>query len=121
MAGIVPTILAANPEEEDIILLGDFNADGDYLDESDLPTIFPANAFQVLITDDMDTMTTSDNTYDRIIVPVGNAEYIEGTAQVFEFDFEYGLTGDDFIKKISDHYPVFAEFRTTGPDDDGGP
>ncbi|MFC1540271.1 hypothetical protein ACFL41_02125 [Gemmatimonadota bacterium] len=46
-------------------------------------------------------------------------EYVEGSASTFYFDQEYGLTDPDYVKSVSDHYPVFAVFKTTGSDDDG--
>lgn len=123
LAQSVDPILDANPQEQDIILLGDFNADGTYLDEADLPDYFPPDRFQIIISDDMDTMTTSDNTYDRIILMDATAdyEYVTDSAEVFEFDLEYGIADEALVKKVSDHYPVFAEFQTDLPDDDGIP
>ncbi len=120
LAAAVPTILAANPSEQDIILLGDFNADGRYLDESDLTTIFPAATYEIVITDDMVTTTRTSNTYDRIILTDATflSEYVAGSAQPFEFDWEYGIEDEKLVKKVSDHYPVFAEFNTTLADDD---
>jgi hypothetical protein len=41
-----------------------------------------------------------------------------GKSGVFRWDVEYGVTDTDFIKRVSDHYPVYAEFRTDLPDDD---
>jgi len=117
---IVANILEAVPGEEDIILLGDFNADGDYLNEAELQEIFPLETYQIVITDDMDTMTTSDNTYDRIILmdPTFSAEYVEDSANVFEFDLALGIVDEEQVQTVSDHYPVFATFRTTLQDDD---
>jgi endonuclease/exonuclease/phosphatase family metal-dependent hydrolase len=116
----VADISEGNPGELDIILLGDFNADGSYLDEDDLPQIFPTNTYSVVISDEKDTMTTSDNTYDRIILMSGtmNSEFLSGSAFVYRFDEEHGLTDDDFVRKVSDHFPVYGEFRVTQPDDD---
>ncbi|MBU2634802.1 MAG: hypothetical protein KJ674_06210 [Nanoarchaeota archaeon] len=46
-----------------------------------------------------------------------SVEYTD-TAGVFRWDTEYGETDPAFIKKVSDHYPVYAEFRTDLADDD---
>lgn len=121
LESIVPAILEANPDEEDIILLGDFNADGRYLNESELPGIFGPSTYQVIITDGRDTMTTSDNTYDRIILMNATSgwEYIEGSGDVFQFDWVFALDDEEFVKSVSDHYPVYADFRLDLPDDDG--
>jgi len=120
LAGVVPEILEADPSEGDIILLGDFNANGTYLDEGDLPTIFTPDVYQILITDEMDTMTKTDNTYDRIIVTLGTfeREYIDNSASVFEFDQVLGIEDDEFVADVSDHYPVYADFDITLMDDD---
>ncbi len=118
---VVSVVLEADPTEEDIILLGDFNADGSYLDEADLPVIYDPAEYHILISDDLDTMTTSDNTYDRMIIMDGtfDNEYVAGSAAVFNFDLEYGLTDEDFVQDVSDHYPIYADFDVTGADDDG--
>jgi deoxyribonuclease-1-like protein len=118
---VVSVVLEADPTEEDIILMGDFNADGDYLDEDELPLIFSPDEYHILITNDLDTMTTSDNTYDRMIVMDGtfDNEYVLDSAAVYRFDSEFGLADGEFVQAVSDHYPVFASFSVTNVDDDG--
>ncbi|NVM55791.1 MAG: endonuclease, partial [Candidatus Helarchaeota archaeon] len=104
--------------EKDIIVLGDMNADGSYFDEDNLVVIFPL--WKQLIGNDEDTtVAVSDNTYDRMMTrdTTANVEYT-GKSGVFRWDAEYGVTDNSFIKKVSDHYPVYAEFRTDLPDDD---
>lgn len=94
------------------------NADGSYFNEDDLIGIFPL--WMQLIGNDQDTtVAISDNTYDRMMTrdTTANAEYT-GTSGVFRWDMEYGVTDASFVKKVSDHYPVYAEFRTDLPDDD---
>ena len=117
----VDTLLAKNPEERDLILLGDFNADGSYLDERRLTEIFPTDQYHIAIPNDVDTMTTSDNTYDRIILrhETVSSEYVKASAQVVEFDQLLKLDDEKFVRSVSDHYPVIARFRTTSADDDG--
>jgi len=117
----VDQIVAANPAERDVIVLGDLNADGSYLDERELTEIFPVDRYHVAIENDVDTMTTSDNTYDRIILRSETArhEYIADSAAVLEFDRMYGLDDERLVRSVSDHYPVFARFRTSAVDDDG--
>jgi len=68
----------------------------------------------------MDTMTKTDYTYDRIVLlnTTLNHEYVAGTAKVFYFDQEYGIDNATFVGDISDHYPVFAEYKTNLVDDD---
>lgn len=46
-------------------------------------------------------------------------EYVPNSARVFRYDQEFGITDQDSVKRVSDHFPIVAEFRITGPDDDG--
>ena len=121
LADLAASIRAANPDEGDIIFMGDLNADGSYLDESLLTEIFPPAEYEVVITDDMITTTKTDNTYDRIILMTNTAsnEYISGSGAVFRFDDELGINDHDLTVAVSDHYPVYVELETSGTDDDG--
>ena len=93
--------------EGDFIILGDFNADCDYYDESQSN---PVPDTEWLITNSADTtVRTTVCTYDRIIVTEQVKEDYTGTAQVFKFDKKLNLTYNQAVK-ISDHYPVYAEF-----------
>ncbi len=44
-------------------------------------------------------------------------EYVPGSASVFYFDSVYGIDDQELVEDISDHYPVWAEFRTQLRDD----
>lgn len=117
---VVNSILEKNPSEKDVIVMGDFNADGSYFDELSDINPFKGLQYHWMITNDMDTMIITDWTYDRIVImdDTFNSEYVPNSAGVFYFDKEYGILDFDFIKKISDHYPVFVIFRTDLEDDD---
>jgi endonuclease/exonuclease/phosphatase family metal-dependent hydrolase len=117
---VVSSIQAAKPNEKDIIVMGDFNADGTYFDEDDTSNLFKASEYKWLIRNDMDTMVKTDYTYDRIVVldATFNHEYDANTAQVFYFDQVYGLNNQTFVSEVSDHYPVFAQYKTNLVDDD---
>ncbi len=98
-------------KEKDVIVLGDFNADGDYFSES-TTTGFRDNEYFWAIPDEVDTnVAQSDRTYDRIVFvrDFTLEDYVE--SGVFRFDQEYSLT-KDFTKDVSDHYPVYAVFFT---------
>lgn len=117
---VVSSIQTSKPEEKDIIVMGDFNADGSYFDESATSNPFKASQYHWLITDNMDTMVKTDYTYDRIVIldtTLGH-EYDAGTAHVFYFDQVYGLKNQTFVGEVSDHYPVFAQYQTNLVDDD---
>ena len=117
---VVSSIQASKPEEKDIIVMGDFNADGSYFDESATSNPFKASQYHWLITDNMDTMVKTDYTYDRIVIldTTLSHEYGAGAAQVFYFDQLYGLNNQTFVGEVSDHYPVFAQYQTNLVDDD---
>jgi endonuclease/exonuclease/phosphatase family metal-dependent hydrolase len=117
---VLPAVAAYYQEiwnEPDVLIAGDFNADGLYYDETFLETVFPEDGYAILITNDYDTtVAESENTYDRIIITASAREDYTGKCGVLRFDevfdFEaYGVAP----KEVSDHYPVWAEFR---PDKD---
>jgi len=116
---VFSSILSEDLDEKDIIVLGDFNADGGYFDEDDPSNPFKASEFYWVITNEMDTMTKTDYTYDRIVLvnATYSHEYVEHSAKVFYFDEEYELNST-LVPEVSDHYPVYAEFRIGLADDD---
>jgi len=83
----------------DTIILGDFNADGDYYDEEN---IIHFTDWIWSISNDLDTtVAASDNTYDRII-------FNDATKNNY---YSMGVM-DDVTKDQSDHYLVYAIFNT---------
>ena len=117
---VISSIQTAKPNEKDIIVIGDFNADGSYFNEDDPSNPLKAPQYNWIITNNIDTTVKTDNTYDRIIIldTTLNHEYDAGTAQAFHFDQAYGLNNQTFVEEISDHYPVFAQYKTNLQDDD---
>jgi endonuclease/exonuclease/phosphatase family metal-dependent hydrolase len=96
-------------DEQDFIILGDFNADGSYFDEDSSSDL---DDYYWVIDDTQDTTTkATDYTYDRIIL----TDYSDFTGEfgVHRFDLEYNLTYDETVA-VSDHYPVYAEFNISG-------
>jgi endonuclease/exonuclease/phosphatase (EEP) superfamily protein YafD len=99
--------------EADVVLAGDFNADGHYYDERYLQEVFPYDQFRIVISNEYDTtLAGRDNTYDRIIITQSVVEDYTGVCgtllfdELYRFD-QYGVQPHD----VSDHYPVWAEFR----------
>ncbi|XP_022604555.1 deoxyribonuclease-1-like [Seriola dumerili] len=96
-----------------IMILGDFNADGPYLSnrkKENSPMWYPPYFW--LIDDKVDTTTSNknDHTYDRIVV-FGNHMYEAvgaNSAKAFNFQRAYHLP-DAAAQAISDHYPVEVE------------
>jgi endonuclease/exonuclease/phosphatase family metal-dependent hydrolase len=114
---VVVNSIYKNSKEKDIIALGDMNADGSYYKENTLNSIF--SPWVQLIGNSVDTtVAQSSNTYDRMIAsPEADKEYAGGSG-VFRWDSEFGMTDMNYIKSVSDHYPVYAVFRTDLEDDD---
>jgi len=110
----------SDPTERDVILLGDFNADCSYLRDPGRSHPLRAAGYHWVIGDGVPTNVSGTCTYDRIILPtetVGH-EFVAGSAQVFRFDEEFDVAAE-LVPRVSDHFPVYAHFRTAGPDDDG--
>ncbi|MGE5638202.1 MAG: endonuclease/exonuclease/phosphatase family protein [Chloroflexota bacterium] len=120
LTSVVSSIQTTRPNEKDIIVMGDFNADGSYFNEDDVSNAFKASKYHWIITNDVDTMVKTNFTYDRIVIldATFNYEYITGTAQAFYFNQAYGLSNQTFVAEISDHYPVFAQYKTNLADND---
>ncbi|XP_051874145.1 deoxyribonuclease gamma-like isoform X2 [Pristis pectinata] len=102
---------------ENIMILGDFNADGKYVSKKKMETIRlrKDKNFHWLIRDDEDTTTrlTTDQAYDRIVV-YGNTFYqgiVPNSAKPFNFQEALELTGERKALDISDHYPVEVELK----------
>ncbi|XP_027011370.1 deoxyribonuclease 1 like 4, tandem duplicate 1 isoform X1 [Tachysurus fulvidraco] len=101
---------------DNIMILGDFNADGSYVSKKEMKAIriYTDKNFHWLITDNVDTTTSTknDHTYDRIVVY--GQELLDAlepnSAKPFNFQKEYGLSAEDALK-VSDHYPVEVELK----------
>jgi endonuclease/exonuclease/phosphatase family metal-dependent hydrolase len=106
-------------DDPDLLILGDFNADGAYYDEAELAEIFPHDQYSILITNGFDTtVAESDNTYDRIVITAAAREDYSGASGVWRFEELYDLESLNIqSRELSDHYPVWADFYT-GPDTD---
>ncbi|XP_062316817.1 deoxyribonuclease-1-like [Osmerus eperlanus] len=103
-------------ETDNILILGDFNADGRYVSRSGMRDIrirSDAN-YHWLIADDVDTTasTANDHTYDRIVVYGDNmmAAIVPNSAKPFNYQQEFHLS-TDIALSISDHYPVEVELK----------
>ncbi|XP_041372276.1 deoxyribonuclease gamma-like [Gigantopelta aegis] len=98
---------------EDIIIAGDFNADGDYVGNSDWENISLRSdrRFVWLIDDNADTTVGStDYSYDRFVVAGKKLKkaIVPGSTKVFKFDDEFQLTYEQ-AQSVSDHYPIELE------------
>ncbi|XP_076022987.1 deoxyribonuclease 1 like 4, tandem duplicate 1 [Genypterus blacodes] len=101
---------------DNIMILGDFNADGAYVTRRQMKEIRIRSDknFHWLIADDVDTTanTANEHTYDRIVV-YGQDMFeaiVPNSAKPFNFQKEFGMT-EAMALRISDHYPVEVELR----------
>jgi endonuclease/exonuclease/phosphatase family metal-dependent hydrolase len=102
-----------NWNETDILLVGDFNADGSYYDERFLWDVFPAEQYRIVISNEYDTsVAAAENTYDRIIITSSALEDYAEKCGVLRFDELYNFEQYSIRPRdVSDHYPIWAEFR----------
>ena len=99
-------------ENKDVILLGDLNAACKYLPKNkSIALKKPKYTWVMADTDDSTIRKTTTCAYDRIIFTKATKEDYTGEHGVFRFDEELGITNSTALK-ISDHYPVWAEFYT---------
>ncbi|XP_042560540.1 deoxyribonuclease 1 like 4, tandem duplicate 2 [Clupea harengus] len=101
---------------DDIMILGDFNADGAYVSKRKMKRIRIRSDtdFHWLIGDDIDTTarTSNDHTYDRIVVYQKDMlqAVVPHSAKAFNFHDAYNLS-EEMALSISDHYPVEVTLR----------
>jgi len=89
--------------EDDVILLGDFNADDRHLGElGQMPQVSWAIS-------GVPTNTRGTEQYDNLIFFANATREFMGRTGVFDFMREYNLTLDEALE-VSDHLPVWAEF-----------
>ena len=90
--------------EDDLILLGDFNADENNLGElSRMRNIVP-------LLRGVPTNVRRTQTYDNLIVHRLKTNEWTGQSGVLDFQREYGLTDREALE-VSDHFPVWADFE----------
>jgi deoxyribonuclease-1-like protein len=90
--------------EDDVILLGDLNVN--HLKMGKLGSL-PDIAYTVR---GEATNTRGTKSYDNIVFNQIATDEFTGAAAVLDFQQEYGLTRDQALE-VSDHLPVWAEFR----------
>ncbi|XP_062272003.1 deoxyribonuclease gamma-like [Scomber scombrus] len=101
---------------DNVMILGDFNADGSYVSKKDMKNIRirTDKNFHWLIGDDVDTTASTKNnhTYDRIVIYGDDMLHavVPNSAKPFNFHRAYGLTEEQALN-VSDHYPVEVELK----------
>ncbi|KAK5923868.1 hypothetical protein CgunFtcFv8_000797 [Champsocephalus gunnari] len=105
---------------DNIMILGDFNADGVYVTPKEMQEIRIRSDknFHWLIRDGVDTMarTSNEHTYDRIVVYGEDmlTAFVPNSAKPFHFHKEFAMTEEKALR-VSDHYPVEVELRKAPP------
>uniref|UniRef100_A0A9R1SK55 Deoxyribonuclease 1 like 4, tandem duplicate 2 n=2 Tax=Cyprinus carpio TaxID=7962 RepID=A0A9R1SK55_CYPCA len=103
-------------ETDNVMILGDFNADGAYVSKKKMKAIRIRTDpdFHWLIGDDVDTtvIQSNDHTYDRIVVYKDDMlkAVVPKSAKPFNFQQAYKLS-DEMALEISDHYPVEVSLK----------
>ncbi|XP_049431018.1 deoxyribonuclease-1-like [Epinephelus fuscoguttatus] len=103
---------------DNVMILGDFNADGLYVSKKEMKgiRIRSDTNFHWLIGDDVDTTasTRNNHTYDRIVVYGDDMlqAIVPNSAKPFNFQKAYRLSEEQALK-VSDHYPVEVQLKTT--------
>jgi deoxyribonuclease-1-like protein len=107
--------------ERDLILAGDFNYANDVeamrpvTELDDMINLIPANTRTTL----KGSGEGFSSSYDHIYVNKVATTERTGKAGAYDFVFGQGYTSTQTAKKeLSDHLPVWAQFKTDGPDDD---
>jgi endonuclease/exonuclease/phosphatase family metal-dependent hydrolase len=113
--GVLPEVITYFQKmwnETDVLVVGDFNADGGYYNEKNLAAVFPEPDYQIILTNEYDTtVAVSDNTYDRFIITQSAKEDYANNFGVIYYDkiYDFESLGIE-PKAVSDHYPIWAEF-----------
>lgn len=109
LASVVRFALNRYPDEKDVIVLGDLNADCSYFNARASSHEIKMAPFRWLITDGSDTNVSSKQcAYDRIVIGPATEEDYTGKASIWKF--EVNTTAGH--RQYSDHWPVSATFYT---------
>lgn len=102
---MVRRVRTLHPQEDDVLVLGDFNAGPQYYDAfrwferqySAIPDAWP-------------TTTLEKMTYDNIVFDSVPTREFTGRSGVLNFRTAYGIESLEDALDVSDHFPVWAEF-----------
>ena len=103
LADVFQKMRVARPDEDDVILLGDLNAN-----ESQLGRLGQIPGIHWVVRGAM-TNTRQNKAYDNILFDGAATSEYTGRWGVFDLCAQYGLSLDKALL-VSDHFPVWAEF-----------
>ncbi len=104
LADVFQAMQGASPYEDDVILLGDLNAN-----EKQLGRLGQLPGISYVVRNAM-TNTRQNKAYDNIIFDGPATSEYTGRWGVVDIERVFGLTRDQALK-VSDHLPVWAEFQ----------
>lgn len=103
LAEVYRVVRRAGGNEDDVIMVGDFNADDTHLGRlGQIPGITP-------LIRGIFTNTKQNKLYDNLVVHGPSTTEYVGKSGVFDVMGQFNLTLD-WAEQVSDHFPVFAEF-----------
>jgi len=116
LATVFQSIQDADPFEQDVLLVGDFNKEpNDGLAYSGL---FGIDSLEYLFDLPLKTMIWDSNLYDNIFFQSMYVTEFTGRKEINYFDETMFANDDDIANlMVSDHRPVWAEFKTNEDDD----
>ena len=105
-------VVRRSSQEDDIILLGDFNADDRHMRRlGELPGIYP-------LISGVWTNTRQNKQYDNLVIHQPSTTEYSGRSGVFDVIRHYNLNQKQALE-VSDHFPVWAEFSIYERDHNG--
>ncbi|KAA5541743.1 endonuclease/exonuclease/phosphatase [Roseiconus nitratireducens] len=105
LAEVFQVMQTARTDEDDVILLGDLNAD-----QTQLGRLGQVPGITWTVRDTM-TNTRKTKAYDNLLFSAYATREYTGRWGVFDLEQAFGISRDDALK-VSDHLPVWAEFRS---------
>ena len=112
LAGVFQVMQTARADEDDVILLGDLNAN-----ESQLGPLGKIPDMRWVVGGGVMTNTRQSKAYDNIVFHGPSTTEYTGRWGVLNLQDTFQLSREDALQ-VSDHYPVWAEFDIPPIDDD---
>lgn len=104
LAEVFTVMLSARPDEDDVILLGDLNAN-----HSQMGPLGQIPGIQAVLPPGVMTNTRKTKAYDNILFDSRRTAEYTGRWGVVDLEAAFGLTREQALD-VSDHLPVWAEF-----------
>lgn len=104
LAEVFTVMLSARPDEDDVILLGDLNAD-----HTQMGPLGQIPGIQAVVRPGVMTNTRKTKAYDNILFDSRRTAEYTGRWGVVDLEAAFGLSREQALD-VSDHLPVWAEF-----------